>query len=262
MKQKTLGLALGAGGARGIAHISFLKVLVENGIEVGCISGSSMGAVIGSMYAAGLSCDEMEKKALSIKARDIIDIDLLFFRKNNFIKGVKRESILKSYLGGKTFSDCKIPFCCTAVDIMTGDKIILKDGPLLPAVLASSSIPSVFAPIEIDGRYLVDGGVLMRLPIEPLKQFNPDIIVAVDVLGDSLTGILPKNIFYTLIRTINIMDCEITRFYSNQADLLINIDQPEVDQFMVKNLDKSLDAGRAAAERALPKIKRLLGIKN
>lgn len=260
MRKKTLGLALGAGGARGIAHISFLKVLVEYGIEPSCISGSSMGAIVASMFALGLTCEEMEKKALSLKMRDIIDIDPLFFRKMGFIKGMKRESILKSFLGDKTFADCKIPFCCTAVDIMTGDRVILKEGPLLPAVLASSSIPSVFEPVEIEGRYLVDGGVLMRIPIEPLKEFKPDVIVGVDVLGDSLTGILPKNIFYTLIRTINIMDYEITKCYSGQADLLVTIDQPEVDQFMVKNLDKSLEAGKAAAERALPKIKKLLGM--
>lgn len=259
MKRKKLGLALGSGGARGIAHIGFLKVLSENGIEIDCISGSSMGAVIGSIFCTGTSCEEMADKAKILRLRDLIDIEFLFFKKMGFFKGLKRETMIKEFLFDKDFSDCVIPFCCVAVDIMTGEKIVLNEGSLCSAVMASSAIPAVFAPVEIDGRKLVDGGLLNRLPIDEARNMGADIVIAVDVLGDTLTAMPPKNIFSTLIRTINIMDWEITKHSLEKADLVVTIEQPEVDQFVTKNLDKSIEAGEMAANKALPLIKKLLG---
>jgi NTE family protein len=260
MKRKKLGLALSSGGARGIAHIGFLKVLTDNGVPIDCISGSSMGAVVGSIYCAGTACEVMADRAKILKLRDLLDIELFFFKKMGFIKGNKRENLIKEFLGEKEFPDCIIPFNCTAVDIMTGERLILDSGSLCKAVMASSAIPSIFAPVEIDGRKLVDGGVLTRLPIEAVRNLGADVVVAVDVLGDTITSMQPKSVFSTLIRTINIMDWEITKYSMHRADLVVTVEQPEVDQFMAKNLDKSIEAGERAAQNALPTIKKLLNI--
>lgn len=261
MSKKTLGLALGSGGARGIAHIGFLKVLTDNNIPISFISGSSMGAVVGSIYSLGVTPEVMEERTKTLKFMDIFDLEVFFFKKMGFIKGAKRENVLNEFLDNKSFTDCKIPFSCTAVDIMTGEKLVLNSGMLCKAVMASSAIPSVFAPVEIEGRKLVDGGLLTRLPIEPVRNMGSDIVVAVDVLGDALTTLPPKNLFSTLVRTINIMDLQLTKCMLDKADLVVTIEQPDVDQFVVKNLDKSIAAGIEAGEKALTTIKKLLGIK-
>lgn len=258
MRKKKLGLALGSGGARGIAHIGFLDVLDKNNIPISFIAGSSMGAVVGAIYSMGHTPAQMEERAKVLKMKDVLDLEFFFFKKMGFIKGNKRETLLNEYLENKNFSDCKIPFCCTAVDIMTGEKVLLNEGLLCRAVMASSAIPSVFAPVEIEGRKMVDGGLLTRLPIDAVKEMGADTVIAVDVLGDRLTDIEPGNIISTLIRTINIMDWELTKFNLHKADLVVTVEQPEVDQFRVKNLEKSLEAGKAAAEKALPYIRELL----
>lgn len=260
MKIKKLGLALGAGGARGFAHIGFLKVLEENNIPVSFVSGTSLGAAIGAIYCAGNKPEQMIERAKVLKFRDILDIEVFFFKKSGFIKGLKAENILKNYLGGKSFSDCVIPFSCLTVDIMTGKEVILSEGSLLKSVMASCAIPSVFAPVEIDGKKYVDGGVLNRLPIDAVRKMGAEIVVAVDVLGDTITEIVPKNIISTLVRIINIMDWQITKGSLSKADYVAMVDQKDVDQFVVKNLDKSIEAGRVAAEKALPDIKKLMGI--
>ena len=259
MSKKKLGLALGAGGTRGIAHIGFLQVLNDNGISISCISGSSMGAVVGGIYSLGYSPEVLAERSKTLKLKELLEFDFFFFKKMGIIKGTKTENVLNEYLIDKNFSDCIIPFSCTAVDLITGEKLVIKSGPLCKAVMASSAIPSVFEPVNIDGRTLVDGGLLTRLPIDAAKDLGADIVVAVDVLGDNITKIAPKNIFSTLIRTIDIMDLELTKYSLYKADLVVTIEQPEVDKFVVKNLDKSIEAGKQAALKALPYIKKLIG---
>lgn len=257
MKAKKLGLALGSGGVRGLAHIGFLKELCDNGIAVDYIGGSSMGAVVGSIFCTGISCEEMIERVKKLRMRDLIDLELRFFRKG-ITKGLKREKLIKEYLKDKNFSDCIIPFCCTAVDIITGEKIILNSGSLCDAVMASSAIPSIFPPVEIGGRKLVDGGLLARLPIDAVKDMGADVVIAVDVLGDAITDMEPKNVFSTLIRTINIMDWEISKHTLYKADMVVTVQQPEVDQFIFKNTEKSIEEGMMYAKKALPTIKKLL----
>ncbi len=244
-----------------MAHIGFLKVLDSEGIPVSFISGSSMGAVIGSIYSLGYSPDEMKERTKTLKMKDLLDIEFFFFKKMGFIKGNKRENLLNEFLENRYFYECKIPFSCTAVDIMTGERIIIDGGPLCTAVMASSAIPSVFAPVEMDGRKLIDGGVLTRIPIDAVRNLGADVVVAVDVLGDRLTDMAPKNIISTLVRTIGIMDWEITKQSLNKADLVVTVEQPEVDQFAVKNIDKSIEAGAEAAIKALPYIREITGYK-
>jgi NTE family protein len=258
MSVKKLGLALGSGGARGMAHIGFLQAIEDAGITVSFISGSSMGAVIGAIYSLGYNLTEMAERAKMLKTKDLLDIEFFFFKKMGFIKGLKRESLLKEYLEDNTFEDCRIPFSCTAVDIMTGEKLILNRGSLCRAVMASSGIPSVFEPIEIEGRKLVDGGILTRLPIEAVKKMGADVVVAVDVIGDRLTDVCPKNIISTLVRTVSIMNLEITKMTYGKADLVVNVDQKDVDEYALKNLDKSIEAGLKAGKGAVPFIKELM----
>ena len=258
-KTRTLGLALGAGGARGIAHVAFLKVLEAHNVPVSFISGSSMGAVVGGLYSSGVPVSELEEKALSMRMREIFDFDLLFFKRSGLVRGNKIDKMLIAYLGEKTFTDTNIPFGCVAVDVMTGAERHFTEGLLYQAIHASAAIPSVISPVKIGESYYVDGGILNRVPADLCYAMGADVVVAVDVLYRQIEAApeRPKNIVSSFIRTVAIMDREITA-HRLKADLIVNVSQDEVSPFRLKNVEKSFEAGMLAAEQAVPHIKKLL----
>ena len=140
---KKLGLALGAGASRGIAHIGFLKALDENDIKPDYIAGTSIGAVVGSFYSLGFSPDYMIKVALGLRARDILDISPIAIKNGTLLKSKKLAGLLKRYLGSTQIEDLKIPFKCVGLDIISGEKVVFDQGPLCTAVQASSSMPQL-----------------------------------------------------------------------------------------------------------------------
>lgn len=207
-----IGLVLSGGGARGVAHIGIIKVLEEMKIPIDCIAGTSMGAIVGGLYASGLSPAEMEKIVTSLEwnnafkdnpspqelsfrrkqdaAQYMIDFDIGYKDgkiqvPRGLIQGQNLNLILKTLLfhteGIRNFDDLNIPFRAVAADIETGDAVILREGELVKAIRASMSIPGVFAPVEIDGRILVDGGIADNLPIDVIRQMGADYVIAVDI---------------------------------------------------------------------------------
>ncbi len=200
---KKIGYALGAGGARGVAHIGFLKAMEEEGIEPDYIVGCSMGSVVGAAYAAGLSIPAMKKAACGLRLFDVIQPA---GKKGGLFDTKKIRRLLEYYLGDIKFSDLKIPYRCVAVDMITQRLVEFSEGSVLDAVIASSSIPSIFRPTEKNGMRLIDGGILERVPVEQVKNMGADIVVAVDVLGwrdckEEMPGTLG-----IVMETIDIMD--------------------------------------------------------
>ena len=175
---------LGAGGARGISHVGFLQAMEENGVKPDFIAGCSMGSVVGACYANGMSPKRMMEVVKGLKMSDIADASLFPFNKQSLLRSVKLRKKLSEVIGGAQFKDIKIPFECIAADIVSGEVVILKEGDVLEAVHASSAIPGIFKPIEKDGKILVDGGAFMALPLNCVKDFNADVVVVVDVLGN------------------------------------------------------------------------------
>lgn len=183
---RTVGLALGSGAAFGYAHVGVLKVLEENGIEVDIISASSIGAVIGAMWAVGLP------SARLIEILKTLDRKTTFFRlfgfgdlsvaHRGFFKGEQVLRFLKSYVGDVSFRDLQIPIKIVATDLATGFPVLFSDGSLLEAIRASISIPGIFRPYQWRGRFLIDGGVADPLPIRVLSKFGAKKIIAVNVL--------------------------------------------------------------------------------
>jgi len=171
-----IGLCLGGGGARGFAHLGVLKALAERKLEPSAISGCSMGGLVGALFAAGLSPDEMRERFLSIEPVKILDQA----RGGGLIghKGVDRQ--LEKHLP-KNFSDLSVPLAVTAVDVQEGKLVVLRTGKLLPALRATSALPGLFTPVHHEGRVLIDGGLLNNLPVDVIDTLTLDPVIAVDV---------------------------------------------------------------------------------
>ena len=180
MRRKKLGFALGAGGARGVAHIGFLQAMEEAGIKPDYISGCSMGSIVGMAYSSGMPVEKMKEVALSLKLVDLIDLTA---KPGGMFDTRKLRKLLEKHLGNVQFSDLKIPFRCVAVDLHTQRLIELSDGDALEAVIASSCIPGVFKPVHRGEYRLIDGGTLERVPVRTVKEMGANKIVAVDVIG-------------------------------------------------------------------------------
>ena len=189
-KEKGLkfGLALGSGSARGMAHIGVIQVLEAYHIPIDMIAGTSIGSVVGSIYATGASVKQMKEAALSMKRSKTISLMDPTLPHSGLISGNRTEKILnKIALKDKTFDDLKIPFAAVATDIKTGAKVILNQGSVIKAVRASISIPGIFTPVKYQDYYLVDGGVVNPVPVDVVQKMGADIIIAV-----SLTEKSPK----------------------------------------------------------------------
>jgi len=189
------GLALGSGSARGMAHIGVIQVLEAYHIPIDMIAGTSIGSVVGSVYATGASVKQMKESALAMKHRKSFALFDPTIPRSGLISGNRAEEILNSIaLQDKTFDDLKIPFAAVATDIKTGAKVILNQGSVIKAVRASISIPGIFTPVKYQNYYLVDGGVVDPVPVDVVQIMGADIIIAV-----SLAKISP----YTTVLIIN-----------------------------------------------------------
>ena len=256
MEKLKIGLALGAGGARGMCHIGVLKALSENGIEPDIVTGSSMGAVIGGSYAFGMDLDELTALARSANNRLIRDFRLKK-RWLGLFGGLRVEKLFDRHIGQIDIRDCKISFACTAVEVETGKLKVFTSGPLWHAIRASMSIPIIFQPVEIDGKLYIDGGVLCRVPIPQARDMGADFVIAVDALGPLPKDVHPKNIVEMTIRWNDIIDWELSKRKVGNADVLLT---PETDRSILdfKKVGDVIDAGYNCAMQNMDCIKETL----
>lgn len=190
-RRKRVGYALGGGGARGLSHIGVLKVLEEHGIYPEVIAGTSIGALVGVLYAGGLSAAEIEKEALRVSWRRmalLVDPTLPLY---GLVQGKRVTSLLKSILGDLNFPDLKLQFASVATDIESGEQVVLASGSVLDAVRASFSVPGIFTPVRVGGRYLVDGGLVNEVPVSVCHQMGAEYVIGVNVIPDP-SGMLER----------------------------------------------------------------------
>ena len=254
---KKLGLALGSGGARGIAHLGFLQVLQENDVKIDYVCGASMGAIVGAIFCAGVPLDKVLERVDRLKQMQIMNFDPLFFKNRGLLKGTKALAIIKEFLGDKTFADCKIPFCCSTLDLKSGHTVCLKEGKLAESAMASASIPGVFQPMEIGDYLCVDGGVINKVPVEMCRQMGADVVLGLDVLGEIDPVPAPRNLIDTIERAFLIMNFYTGQSERVQADKLIVLNQPEVDPARVDKLRRSYEIGLKSAYQHLEEIRAL-----
>ncbi len=180
---KKIGLALGSGGARGLCHIEFIKVLDELGLKPSIISGTSIGSIIGSFYAAGFSGEEMEdltEKVSLLDIRKMVDLNIL--NNQGLIKGKGVIDFLNKHLPIKKFEDLSIPLKIVACEFWNRKEYIFQTGDILPAIRASISVPGVFEPVVINNIVLIDGGIVNPVPMNVIRDYC-DILIAIDVTG-------------------------------------------------------------------------------
>ncbi len=259
MKKKKLGFALGAGGSRGVAHIGFLQAMEEADIRPDFITGCSMGSVVGSAYASGMTIEQMKTAVHKLRLLDLIAPT---GKRGGLFETKKVRKLLTRYIGDIDFSDLKIPFRCIAVDMISQKVVEFSKGKLLDAVIASSSIPSIFCPMEKDGMRLIDGGILERVPYPQVKNMGADVVVAVDVLGTLSTKEKCPSTLGVLLETIDIMDNYRTKIRreanEDLYDFWIEPDLGTMNQYVLKEVKKAYEKGYEIGQEYAPKIKKAL----
>lgn len=258
---KKLGLVLGSGGARGVAHVGFVKALEEAGIKPQCISGSSAGSIVGACMAMGMTADRIMDEIRNLKVSEVLFGVPNFNRSGLFsTRGIHRK--LNSFFKRKRIYDLDIDFCCVATDLSKGEeKVFSGRSFVVPAVVASSCIPALFEPEVIGGVQYVDGGVVSRLPIEAIKMFEPEVIVAVDVFAEGSEVTEYPNALSVLSRAVDIMDRNYTKAKTKveNPDLLVLPDLGNMSQYTFKDLDFAYEQGYKAGKESIEEIKRLIG---
>ncbi|MCL2851125.1 MAG: patatin-like phospholipase family protein [Firmicutes bacterium] len=263
--KKKVALVLGAGGARGFCHIGVIEVLKENKIPIDIITGCSMGALIGGGFAAGVSDEQMRAIANKVTNKTVFDFEFRILRSllrgTGLARGDRAMRLFNQHAGPNTqIEDCEIKFAAIATDLNTHSLHMFKSGSLSTAVRASISIPALFRPVCIDDKILVDGGVLKRMPIAEARQLGADIIIAVDAVG-SPNDISSVTTLGVLDMSYQLMDWRSARHEGREADILIIPELGSRSSLSFNNNTEIIEQGRIAATKALPQIKRLVGIK-
>lgn len=281
-----VGLALGGGGARGLAHIGVLKVLEKENIPIDLITGTSMGAIIGAVYALKKDISAIEKITEKYSKISEFNIDLSFGEKEKkdkpfFLKkmsdflrrgyilnlelrrkyindgeGVKK--IIKDLVGDKSFTDTKIPFAAVAADLVRGEKVIIKRGKLFDALLASASIPGMFPPVILDKKILVDGGIVDVVPIKAAQSLGANFVIAVSVSQTIKKRVEFNNAVEIFFRSDSITSAELRKLQLSFADIVVT---PKVGRFHWSDFSKPeqcVREGEIAAQNVILELKKKL----
>lgn len=251
-----IGLALGGGFARGIAHIGVLKVLEEENIPISLVAGTSVGALIGAAYCSGVTISELEQMATRVRFKDFARWTLSRY---GFASNERMIKFLSSILKVKTFEELQIPLAVTATDFSTGAGAVFHSGPLVDPVRASCAYPGMFLPVKIRGRLLVDGMLAYAVPTVPLREMGAQKVLAVHLKGTWTNGDTgPRHLFDVIGQCFAIaqeMNCGV---WKAAADLIID---PNVIGFKYDDFERSpelIRSGETATRAALPEIRKWL----
>jgi NTE family protein len=249
-----IGLALGSGGARGFAHLGVIKVLKEAGIPIDMVAGSSMGALVACFYGAGLDIERLYKISSAFKRKYYLDFTV---PKMGFIAGKRVKDLIRMFTHGKNIEELDIPIGIVATDLMTGEKVVFTKGSIADAVRASISIPGIFVPEKLNGRLLVDGGVVDRVPVSVVKDMGADLVIAVDV-SHVKTNSEVTSIFDVIMQSLDIMQMELVNHRVIASDVII---RPRVDKYSSRaftNIEEIISIGEEEARNQIDKIKDMI----
>ncbi len=248
-----IGLALSGGASWGLAHIGVLEVLEEEGIEFKIIAGTSSGALVGSLYAGGMSPQAMAEEAKSIAWTDFVDP---IIQGMGFFSTRGIEEFVASHLPEDEFQALPIELAVVAADLDTGDEVVLNSGSVSKAVAASAAIPVIFDPVEYDDWLLADGGLVNNLPLELVRELGADKVIAVDVASNFRFTGRPETRTEVGIRAYNILMLD--RTASKNADVFIRPDLNGIPGTDFSSHQEIIERGREAARKVLPEIRDLL----
>ena len=253
-KPVKIGLALGGGAARGFAHVGVIKTLEAHGIVPDLVAGTSAGAVVGALYAAGNDGFALQKLAHKLDESKISDWSL---PDRGVLKGDALQKFINEVVGQRPLEGLKKPFGAVATDLASGEGILFRTGNTGQAVRASATVPGVFRPVPISGREYVDGGLSSLIPVRHARQMGADVVIAVDISArpgnQNVRGTLD-----ILLQTFTIMGQNMAHYELKDADVVI---RPKVGNVGSTDFTARHDAileGEQAALAALPQIKEAL----
>jgi NTE family protein len=272
-------LALGGGGAKGNSHIGVIRRLEKEGYRIRSVAGTSFGGLVGILYAAGYSPDDIQKTFESVDqgrlyGRDVEDGPALLG-----LSGVRK--LLSQTVGGKTFNDLRIPCAVTAVDAKTGGEVIISEGLLKDAILSTIALPGIFPPHRLNGWELMDGGVLNPVPISVARMLSPDLPIVAVMLNDPMDkpvrpyiipvpGIVPRQIaeritrmnlaqsYDIFMRAVDISSRAVAHFRLelDKPDVIIRPNVHEINLLDIVVVADVAQLGEQAVEAVLPQLKR------
>ena len=256
--QLRLGLALSGGAARGLAHVGVLKVLVEHGIEVHSIAGTSAGALVGGGFAAGITPAELVEMSQALRWRGV---GRMTFSRGGFQTNLPFEEFIRARIPITRFEDLRIPFAAVATDLNTGDPVVMSGHGDVPfAIRASCTVPGLYVPVvDGDGRQLIDGGLVANIPIDAARALGADIIVAVDVNSEGAKFLgAPQSMLGVLMQSLILVQRTIAVRDLRYADLAI---RPRVGHIRWDEMTRGeelIRAGEEAMRESVDDLKRLL----
>ena len=249
-----VGLALGGGFARGIAHLGVLRVFEENEIPVDFIAGTSVGALIAAAYASGASLDYMESQGVLTTFHDFGRWTLSRY---GMASNVRLESFLHRFTSAQYFHETKIPLSIVATDLVKGKSVHFTDGEIGPALRASCAYPGLFMPVEYRGHFLADGFLTQAAPAEAVRELGAELVISI-YLDPGLLEERPRNTIEVISRSFSIIQQHLVQPWRTQTDILIEPDVANVLWHEFSKTPELVASGRAATEAVLPKIKAAL----
>ncbi|MDD3401261.1 MAG: patatin-like phospholipase family protein [Eubacteriales bacterium] len=257
-KRKKIGLALGSGGARGFSHIGVLETLEKYNIPIDMIAGCSIGAIAGAIYSVGTDLHLLSRYVSTLDKKAIMDLTMP--TQGGILQGNKIEEIIRVLTHDKTFAQTKIPFFCTATDMESGTLTVFSEGKLHRAVRASMCVPGVFVPVEMNGHYYCDGGILESVPATVLRQQGMDVVIGVD-LSQKRNRISEGKLgaYSTLLRMFDIMQHEIDTLRPPDVDVLVKPSAAFMSLLSSEGTEECVDEGRRATEAVIPQILDAIG---
>ncbi len=284
-----IGIALGAGSAKGLAHIGVLQVLEENGIKPDVVTGTSMGSVIGGAYASGINLWELERIALSIKKENMKKLLPRQLSLRGMVSNEGVREFLEGLLGDRKIEELPLRFGCVAADIYTGEEVRLVRGPMVDAILASSAIPGFFPVVEYEGRFLADGGLVNPIPVSLARSLGADFVIGVNVIAREkkemdhsqededdenfvdrmkkalrrlLEGeeVAPPNMLTVFLSAIDIMEEQIvlSKLRLHPPDVFIHIDTSDFSSKEYYRAGELIEVGRRVTQKIVNYVKYLI----
>ncbi len=262
--RKKVGLALGSGGVRGLAHIGVIKTLLKHEIPIDYLSGCSIGAWIGAHFALYQDIEKTADLTAGSK-KEKLQTFLEPSISGGLVKGEKLEILLNNWLGNAKFEDLKIPLKVAATDLINNDKIVFSEGRLAPAVRASISVPGFFKPVIFEHRALVDGGLSNPVPVDLVRDLGAEVIIAVNLdFFSGFDNVSPAEVGYGNLAdgTIKIMRHHLAQYSSKGADFII---QPDLmnysswaNYFLNNNKQEGIKLAERETEKIIPALKKLI----
>ena len=260
VKRPKLGLALGGGAARGFAHVGVLQVLEEAGIKPDLVVGTSAGSFVASLYASGKTPTQLQRMAETMDEAVFTDWTVPLLG-----RGMMRGEALARYVNTQTagqantrqIEEFKLPLGIVATDLNSGQGVLFQRGDVGTAVRASSAVPSVFEPVRINGRDYVDGGLVSPVPVRFARQMGAEVVLAIDISSAPEYG-NTGDMFQILMQTFTIMGKSINSFELRDAELVVRPALGNVGSAEFSARRRSIEAGRAAMQQALPRLRSLM----